>query len=81
VLQGKNLSLSLGFASPKDYPIPTHQGHGRPAGLNVTVEGISKELVGEAAARIRSYYPAEPYKGKVSSTLANNPPQAGKTVA
>ncbi|MDD2456409.1 MAG: 50S ribosomal protein L6, partial [Kiritimatiellae bacterium] len=27
-------------------------------------EGISKELVGEAAARIRSYYPAEPYKGK-----------------
>jgi len=28
------------------------------------VEGISKELVGQAAARIRNYYPAEPYKGK-----------------
>ena len=33
-------------------------------GLQVTVKGIDKQLVGEAAARIRSYYPAEPYKGK-----------------
>ena len=33
-------------------------------GLKVTVEGIEKELVGDTAARIRSYYPAEPYKGK-----------------
>ena len=65
VLQGNKLSLSLVFASPKDYLIP----YGiritvDAAGLNVTVEGISKELVGQAAARIRSYYPAEPYKGK-----------------
>ena len=29
-----------------------------------TVKGIDKQQVGEAAARIRSYYPAEPYKGK-----------------
>ena len=35
-----------------------------PNGLKVTVEGIEKELVGDTAARIRSYYPAEPYKGK-----------------
>jgi large subunit ribosomal protein L6 len=33
-------------------------------GLQVTFKGIDKQLVGEAAARIRSYYPAEPYKGK-----------------
>ena len=65
VLKGTDLALSLGFASPKIYAIP--------AGLKVTVEndgllvtvsGISKELVGEAAARIRAFYPAEPYKGK-----------------
>lgn len=64
-LQGKTLSLSLGFASPKVFEVVD--------GLKVTVEndgllvtifGISKELVGEAAARIRSFYPAEPYKGK-----------------
>ena len=64
-LQGKNLSLSLGFASPKIYAIPdgltvTVENDG----LQVTVKGCSKELVGEAAARIRSFYPAEPYKGK-----------------
>ena len=30
----------------------------------VTIEGPSKELVGQVAAEIRSYYPPEPYKGK-----------------
>ena len=30
----------------------------------MTVSGIDKALVGECAARIRSFYPAEPYKGK-----------------
>ena len=63
--QGEKLLLSLGFASPKEYAVP--------AGIKVTlekdgvivhVEGIDKELVGQAAARIRSFYPAEPYKGK-----------------
>ena len=64
-LQGKNLSLSLGFASAKIYAIPegitvTVENDG----LQVTVSGCEKALVGEAAARIRSFYPAEPYKGK-----------------
>ena len=64
-LQGKDLSLSLGFASPKIYAIPegitvTVENDG----LQVTVSGCEKALVGEAAARIRSFYPAEPYKGK-----------------
>ena len=65
ILQGSNLSLSLGFASPKIFEIPeglkvTVENDG----LQVTVAGIDKAMVGEAAARIRSYYPAEPYKGK-----------------
>jgi len=65
VLKGQELALSLGFASPKIFAIPeglkvTVENDG----LQVTVTGISKEGVGEAAARIRSFYPAEPYKGK-----------------
>jgi len=65
VLQGKTLALSLGFASPKLYEIPdglkvTVENDG----LQVTVTGCDKAQVGEAAARIRSFYPAEPYKGK-----------------
>ena len=65
VLKGSELALSLGFASPKIYSIPeglkvTVENDG----LQVTVFGPAKEVVGEAAARIRSFYPAEPYKGK-----------------
>ena len=64
-LQGKTLALSLGFASPKLYAIPegitiTVENDG----LQVTVTGVDKDKVGEAAARIRAFYPAEPYKGK-----------------
>ena len=33
-------------------------------GLQVTVTGVDKDKVGEAAAHIRAFYPAEPYKGK-----------------
>ncbi len=65
VLKGSELALSLGFASPKIYTIPagltvTVENDG----LQVTIKGSDKQMVGEAAARIRSYYPAEPYKGK-----------------
>ncbi len=63
-VQGRKLELSLGFASPKIFMIPdgiqvTEQG-----GTKLTVTGIDKQQVGEAAARIRAYFPAEPYKGK-----------------
>ena len=83
VLQGTKLSLSLGFASPKDYPIPEGlKVTVDTAGVNLTVEGISKELVGQAAARIRSYYPAEPYKGKGIKYLGEQiRRKQGKTVA
>ena len=64
-ISAKTLELALGFASPKLYAIPegitvTVENDG----LLVTVTGIDKALVGEVAARIRSFYPAEPYKGK-----------------
>lgn len=83
VLAGKTLNLSLGFASPKEYAIPEGiKVTVDPAGVNVTVEGISKELVGEAAARIRSYYPAEPYKGKGIKYVGEQiRRKQGKTVA
>ncbi len=65
VLKGQELALSLGFASPKVFAIPAGlKVTVENDGLQVTVTGISKEVVGEAAARIRAFYPAEPYKGK-----------------
>ena len=65
VLQGQNLALSLGFASPKIFAIPAGvKVTVENDGLQVTVTGCDRAVVGEAAARIRSFYPAEPYKGK-----------------
>jgi large subunit ribosomal protein L6 len=63
-VKGSDLDLSLGRSHPLLHPIPL--------GLNVTVventkikvEGIDKQLVGQFAAEVRSFYPPEPYKGK-----------------
>lgn len=63
VKDGKTI-LILGFASPKEYLIPQGIVVTVIADVNVKIEGIDNQVVGEAAARIRSYYPAEPYKGK-----------------
>lgn len=82
-LKGQVLSLSLGFASPKDYSIPEGiKITVDPAGLNITIEGASKELVGDVAAQIRNYYPAEPYKGKGIKYVGEKiRRKQGKTVA
>ncbi len=63
-IQGKTLSLSLGFAYPKVYTIPDTVTVEVENNTNIAVTGIDKQQVGLVAARIRSYYPAEPYKGK-----------------
>jgi large subunit ribosomal protein L6 len=63
-VQGKKLSLSLGFAGPKEFDIPEGVTVTEQGGVNLTVSGPDKQLVGQVAARIRSYFPAEPYKGK-----------------
>ena len=64
-VQGPKLSMSLGFSRPVEYIVPD--------GVKVAVEengtalavtGPDKQKVGDVAARIRSYFPAEPYKGK-----------------
>lgn len=63
-IKGQKAFLSLGFASPKEYSIPEGIAVTEQGGTKLSVTGIDKQLVGEAAARIRGYFPAEPYKGK-----------------
>lgn len=63
-LSGKTLSLSLGFASPIEYSVPDSVKVAVNNNTAVVVTGTDKQQVGEVAARIRSFYPAEPYKGK-----------------
>jgi large subunit ribosomal protein L6 len=63
-VQGKNLNLSLGYSHPVLFPIPEGIKITVADNTKVKVEGIDKQLVGQAAADIRSFYPPEPYKGK-----------------
>ncbi len=82
-LKGQSLFLSLGFANAKEYKIPdgvnVTVANG---GVTVVVKGIEKQLVGRVAADIRSYFPAEPYKGKgIRYTDEVIRRKEGKTVA
>jgi large subunit ribosomal protein L6 len=63
-VQGKNINLALGYSHPVNYPIPDQIKVTVEENTKVTIEGPSKQLVGQVAAEIRSYYPPEPYKGK-----------------
>lgn len=81
-LNGKTLSLSLGFASPIEFAVPDSVNVTVNNNTEVTVSGIDKQQVGDVAARIRSFYPVEPYKGKgVQYKGERVRRKVGKTVA
>jgi large subunit ribosomal protein L6 len=63
-LQGKNLSLKLGFSHPCVYEPPKGIEIEVPAPTRIVVRGIDRQQVGQAAAEIRALRPPEPYKGK-----------------
>lgn len=63
-VSGKVLSLQLGFSHPVDFHIPEGISVEAPKPTQIVVKGIDKEKVGSIAAKIRSFYKPEPYKGK-----------------
>ena len=63
-LKGKNLELALGYSHPVPIEAPDGIEFEVPSPTEVVVRGISKQVVGETAARIRKKRPPEPYKGK-----------------
>jgi large subunit ribosomal protein L6 len=64
-MQGTTCILALGFSHEIKYEIPAGVTvEVDKAGVNVKVSGHDKALVGQVAARIRAFSPAEPYKGK-----------------
>lgn len=64
VVQGSQLTLNLGFSHPVIYPIPAQIKVTVEANTKLTIEGPSKQVVGQVAAEVRGFYPPEPYKGK-----------------
>ena len=63
-LRGKDIELQVGYSHPVTIKAPEGIDFEVPAPTQVVVRGISKQQVGEIAARIRKVRPPEPYKGK-----------------
>ena len=63
-LQGKNLSLSVGFSHPVIVEIPQGITVEVPKPTIILIKGFDKQLVGQFAANLRRIAPPEPYKGK-----------------
>ena len=63
-LQGKKLVLSVGKSHPDEVEAPEGITFELPNPTNIVISGISKEVVGQTAAYVRSLRAPEPYKGK-----------------
>jgi len=63
-VQGNTINMSLGYSHPINYPIPAQTKVTVEENTKITIEGPDKQVVGEIAAELRSFYPPEPYKGK-----------------
>ena len=78
-IKGSNIVLSLGFSHPIDFKLP--EGVTAKVDKNqLILSGIDKQVLGQAASKIRSFRPPEPYKGKgvkyIEETIIR---KAGKT--
>ena len=63
-VKGKELVLALGYSHPVNFPIPDGITIDVEKMTKLSVKGFDKELVGQTAAKIRSFRSPEPYKGK-----------------
>jgi len=63
-LEGKKLTLSVGFSHPVEIDPPAGISFQVEAQTKVKVSGIDKQMVGQVAADIRAVRKVEPYKGK-----------------
>lgn len=79
---GNDLTMTLGFSHPVKYRIPEAVKVEVRDNIRIEVSGIDKQQVGQVAARIRGFCPAEPYKGKgIKYKDEQIRRKAGKTVA
>ncbi len=63
-VNGKKLEMSLGYSHPIVYQIPEGIEIKVDKQTKLSVSGANRELVGQVAAKIRSFRPPEPYLGK-----------------
>jgi len=63
-MKGKKLQLALGYSHPILFSPPEGIKIETPTQTNISISGIDKQLVGQVAAKVRSFRVPEPYKGK-----------------
>jgi large subunit ribosomal protein L6 len=61
---GNTVNLTVGLSHPVDFELPEGVSAETPTQTEIVVKGVDKQVVGEVAAKIRSFRPPEPYKGK-----------------
>jgi len=81
-MEGNELVMQLGFSHPIRFvPLPGVK-IAVASPQSIEVKGCDRQAVGETAARIRRYFPPEPYKGKgIRYQGEYVRKKAGKTVA
>ena len=62
-LAGNKMTLEVGYSHPVEYILPEGV-EGKVEKSIITISGIDKAIVGQAAAEIRAIRKPEPYKGK-----------------
>lgn len=62
--QGTTLNLELGYSHPIQYELPKGISAEVEKNVQITLRGVDKQVLGEVAAKVRSFRPPEPYKGK-----------------
>ena len=63
-MKGNNLVISAGYSHPVEMEVPNGIKLEVISNTEISISGVSKELVGEYAANIRKVREPEPYKGK-----------------
>lgn len=58
------INLTVGLSHPVEYQLPQGISAESSSPTEVILKGIDKHAVGQAAAKLRSFRPPEPYKGK-----------------
>jgi len=84
-VQGRLLSIALGYSHPIEFPIPDGIEIKVDKQTRLTVSGADRQRVGQVAADIRKLRAPEPYKGKgirySDEVIKKKAGKAGKTGA
>jgi large subunit ribosomal protein L6 len=63
-VKGQEIHMTLGYSHPVVFQLPPGVSATVERQINITLTSADRQVLGEAAAKIRSLRPPEPYKGK-----------------